>query len=34
MRVPARYDLAFQENQRKLDAVDALGDIAGEPGCR
>jgi aryl-alcohol dehydrogenase-like predicted oxidoreductase len=31
-RVPARYDLSTTENQRKLDAADALGKLADESG--
>src|SRR6516225_462857 len=31
-RVPARYDLSTVENQRKLDAADALGKLADESG--
>jgi aryl-alcohol dehydrogenase-like predicted oxidoreductase len=30
--VPARYDLSIPENQRKLDAADALGKLADEAG--
>jgi aryl-alcohol dehydrogenase-like predicted oxidoreductase len=30
--VPARYDLSVPENQRKLDAADALGTLADEAG--
>ena len=30
--VPARYDLSVPENQRKLDAADALGRLADEAG--
>jgi aryl-alcohol dehydrogenase-like predicted oxidoreductase len=31
-RMPARYDLSLPENQRKLDAADALGALADEAG--
>jgi aryl-alcohol dehydrogenase-like predicted oxidoreductase len=31
-RLPARYDLSLEENQRKLDAADALGALADESG--
>jgi aryl-alcohol dehydrogenase-like predicted oxidoreductase len=31
-RIPARYDLSIPENQRKLDAADALGKLADESG--
>jgi aryl-alcohol dehydrogenase-like predicted oxidoreductase len=31
-RIPARYDLSLPENQRKLDAADALGRLADEAG--
>ena len=31
-RLPDRYDLALPENQRKLDAADALAQIAETPG--
>ncbi len=31
-RVPARFDLALPENQRKLGAVDALAAVAEEAG--
>ena len=31
-RIPARYDLSTPENQRKLDAADALGKLADEAG--
>jgi aryl-alcohol dehydrogenase-like predicted oxidoreductase len=31
-RMPARYDLSNPENQRKLDAADALGALADEAG--
>jgi aryl-alcohol dehydrogenase-like predicted oxidoreductase len=31
-RMPARYDLSKPENQRKLDAADALALLAGEAG--
>ncbi|MFN8036402.1 MAG: aldo/keto reductase [Acidimicrobiia bacterium] len=31
-RLPARYDLSLPENQRKLDAVDALAQLADESG--
>jgi aryl-alcohol dehydrogenase-like predicted oxidoreductase len=31
-RIPARYDLSVPENQRKLDAADALGRLADEAG--
>ncbi len=30
--VPGRYDLSIPENQRKLDAADALGKLADESG--
>jgi aryl-alcohol dehydrogenase-like predicted oxidoreductase len=30
--LPARYDLSLPENQRKLDAADALGQLADEAG--
>ena len=30
--IPARYDLSLPENQRKLDAADALGQLADEAG--
>ena len=30
--VPGRYDLSIPENQRKLDAADALGKLADEAG--
>jgi aryl-alcohol dehydrogenase-like predicted oxidoreductase len=30
--VPGRYDLALPENQRKLDAADALAQVAEEAG--
>jgi aryl-alcohol dehydrogenase-like predicted oxidoreductase len=30
--VPDRYDLSLPENQRKLDAADALGRLADEAG--
>ena len=30
--IPARYDLSIPENQRKLDAADALGKLADEAG--
>jgi aryl-alcohol dehydrogenase-like predicted oxidoreductase len=30
--LPARYDMALPENQRKLDAADALGALADESG--
>jgi aryl-alcohol dehydrogenase-like predicted oxidoreductase len=31
-RVPARYDLSLPENQRKLDAADALAELADKAG--
>ena len=31
-RLPKRYDLSLPENQRKLDAADALGQLADELG--
>ncbi len=31
-RIPQRYDLALPENQRKLDATDALGALADDAG--
>jgi aryl-alcohol dehydrogenase-like predicted oxidoreductase len=31
-RIPDRYDLALPENQRKLDAADALAQLADEAG--
>jgi aryl-alcohol dehydrogenase-like predicted oxidoreductase len=31
-RMPARFDLSSPENQRKLDAADALGGLADEAG--
>ena len=31
-RVPDRYDMSKPENQRKLDAADALADLADEAG--
>jgi aryl-alcohol dehydrogenase-like predicted oxidoreductase len=31
-RLPARYDLSTPENQRKLDAADALGQLADDAG--
>jgi aryl-alcohol dehydrogenase-like predicted oxidoreductase len=31
-RIPKRYDLSLPENQRKLDAADALGQLADELG--
>ena len=31
-RLPGRYDLSLPENQRKLDAADALAKLAGESG--
>ena len=31
-RVPMRYDLSIPENQRKLDAADALGKLADDAG--
>jgi len=31
-RLPARYDMSSPENQRKLDAADALGRLADEAG--
>ncbi|HZL49207.1 MAG TPA: aldo/keto reductase [Solirubrobacteraceae bacterium] len=31
-RIPARYDLSLPENQRKLDAVEALAQLAGQAG--
>jgi aryl-alcohol dehydrogenase-like predicted oxidoreductase len=31
-QVPRRYDLSLPENQRKLDAADALGRLADEAG--
>ena len=31
-RLPARYDLSLPENQRKLDAADALANLAEEAG--
>jgi aryl-alcohol dehydrogenase-like predicted oxidoreductase len=31
-RIPARFDLSTPENQRKLDAADALGRLADEAG--
>jgi aryl-alcohol dehydrogenase-like predicted oxidoreductase len=30
--VPRRYDMSLPENQRKLDAADALGRLADEAG--
>jgi aryl-alcohol dehydrogenase-like predicted oxidoreductase len=30
--LPRRYDLSIPENQRKLDAADALGQLADEAG--
>jgi aryl-alcohol dehydrogenase-like predicted oxidoreductase len=30
--IPQRYDLSIPENQRKLDAADALGRLADEAG--
>ena len=30
--IPERYDLSKLENQRKLDAADALGQLADETG--
>ena len=30
--IPARYDLSLPENQRKLDAADALGKLADDAG--
>ena len=30
--IPARYDLSIPANQRKLDAADALGQLADEAG--
>ena len=32
-RIPARYDLSIPENQRKLEAADALAQLAEESGC-
>ena len=31
-RMPARYDLSLPDNQRKLDAADALGKLADDSG--
>ncbi|HEY4094215.1 MAG TPA: aldo/keto reductase, partial [Baekduia sp.] len=31
-RLPGRYDLSNPDNQRKLDAADALGQLADEAG--
>jgi aryl-alcohol dehydrogenase-like predicted oxidoreductase len=31
-RLPQRYDMSIPENQRKLDAADALGQLADEAG--
>src|SRR4051812_27365695 len=31
-RIPARYDMSLPENQRKLEAADALGDLAEASG--
>ena len=31
-RIPRRYDMSLPENQRKLDAADALGRLADEAG--
>jgi aryl-alcohol dehydrogenase-like predicted oxidoreductase len=31
-RIPQRFDLALPENQRKLEAADALGALADEAG--
>jgi aryl-alcohol dehydrogenase-like predicted oxidoreductase len=31
-RIPARFDLSLPENQRKLDAADALGRLADDAG--
>src|SRR3954470_14720327 len=31
-RIPARYDMSLPENQRKLEAADALGRLAEEQG--
>ena len=31
-RIPGRYDLSTPENQRKLDAADALAQLADEAG--
>jgi aryl-alcohol dehydrogenase-like predicted oxidoreductase len=31
-RMPARYDLTTEDNQRKLDAADALGQLADDAG--
>jgi len=31
-RIPQRYDLSLPENQRKLDAADALAQLAEEAG--
>ena len=31
-RIPGRYDLSLPENQRKLDAADALAQLAEEAG--
>jgi aryl-alcohol dehydrogenase-like predicted oxidoreductase len=31
-RLPARYDLSMPENQRKLDAADAFGELADKAG--
>ncbi len=31
-RLPARYDMSTPENQRKLDAADALGKLAADAG--
>jgi aryl-alcohol dehydrogenase-like predicted oxidoreductase len=33
-RLPHRYDLSIPANQRKLDAAEALAQLAGRPGCR
>ena len=33
-RLPARYDMSTPDNQRKLDAADALGNWPTSRGCR
>jgi aryl-alcohol dehydrogenase-like predicted oxidoreductase len=33
-RLANRYDLSLPENQRKLEAAEALAQLAGEQGCR
>jgi len=33
-RMPARYDMSNPDNQRKLDAADALASLRTTPGCR